>query len=276
MDLGASNSGESTSFGGMIEGYLTAFPDLHMSVEQRVVEGNLISTRWNVTGTHDGPLGDIEPTGKKIDIAGQLTMRFEGHEDRRGVGGLRRGGDAQADRSVSGVGRAGSYTEPSGVHALGGSRAQEVAVLFVNRLRKLSERFIRPVVPVAAALALAIAATACTLGPAPTGDIISGVVQGQDGPEAGVWVIAATDALGTGFAKIVVTDEDGRFVLPELPEASYDVWVRGYGLADSEPVAAAPGDDLVLTAVYPETPQEQAAVYPASHWYSLLEGPARQ
>ena len=63
---------------GMIEGYLTAFPDLHMSVEQRVVEGNLISTRWNVTGTHDGPLGDIEPTGKKIDIAGQLTMRFEG------------------------------------------------------------------------------------------------------------------------------------------------------------------------------------------------------
>ena len=62
----------------MIEGYLTAFPDLHMSVEQRVVEGNLISTRWNVTGTHDGPLGDIEPTGKKIGIAGQLTMRFEG------------------------------------------------------------------------------------------------------------------------------------------------------------------------------------------------------
>ena len=63
---------------GMIEGYLTAFPDLHMSVEQRVVEGNLISTRWNVTGTHDGPLDDIEPTGKKIDIPGQITMRFEG------------------------------------------------------------------------------------------------------------------------------------------------------------------------------------------------------
>ena len=149
-------------------------------------------------------------------------------------------------------------------------------MLLVNRLRKLSERFIRPVVPVVVALALAIAATACTLGPAPTGDIISGVVQGQDGPEAGVWVIAETDALGTGFAKIVVTDEDGRFVLPELPEASYDVWVREYGLADSEPVAATPDEDLVLTAVYPETPQEQAAVYPASYWYSLLEVPARQ
>jgi steroid delta-isomerase-like uncharacterized protein len=62
----------------MIAGYFTAFPDLHMSVEQRVVEGNLISTRWNVTGTHDGPLDGIEPTGKKIDIPGQLTMRFEG------------------------------------------------------------------------------------------------------------------------------------------------------------------------------------------------------
>ena len=62
----------------MIQGYLTAFPDLHMSVEQRVVEGNLISTRWTVTGTHDGPLGEIEATGKKIDIAGQLIMRFEG------------------------------------------------------------------------------------------------------------------------------------------------------------------------------------------------------
>ena len=145
-------------------------------------------------------------------------------------------------------------------------------MLPVNRLRKLSERFIRPVVP-AVALALAITSTACTAVPAPTEGIISGVVEGQDGPEAGIWVIAETDALGTGFAKIVVTDDDGRFVLPELPGASYDVWVRGYGLADSEPVAATPGDDLVLTAVYPETPQEQAAVYPASYWYSLLEVP---
>lgn len=63
---------------GMIEGYFTAFPDMHMEVEQRVVEGNLISTRWRVTGTHDGPLDGVEPTGKKIGIGGQVIMRFEG------------------------------------------------------------------------------------------------------------------------------------------------------------------------------------------------------
>ena len=62
----------------MIGGYLAAFPDLHMAVEQVVVEGDLISTRWRVTGTHDGPLDNIEPTGKKIDISGQVIMRFEG------------------------------------------------------------------------------------------------------------------------------------------------------------------------------------------------------
>jgi hypothetical protein len=152
--------------------------------------------------------------------------------------------------------------------------SQEVAVVHVNRHRKLCERFIQTVVPLAASLALVITSTACTNpGPAPTDGIISGVVQGQDGPEAGVWVIAESDDLATGFAKIVVTDDGGRFVLPELPEASYSIWVRGYGLADSEPVAAAPGDDLVLTAAYPDTPQEEAAVYPASYWYSLLEVP---
>ena len=62
----------------MIEGYFAAFPDLRMTVEQRVVEGDLISTRWSLTGTHDGPLGEIAPTGKRIDISGQIIMRFEG------------------------------------------------------------------------------------------------------------------------------------------------------------------------------------------------------
>ena len=64
--------------------------------------------------------------------------------------------------------------------------------------------------------------------------VIAGTVISTNGPEAGVWVIAETDELETKFVKIVVTDDEGRFVLPELPDASYDVLVRGYGLVDSE------------------------------------------
>ena len=111
-------------------------------------------------------------------------------------------------------------------------------------------------------------------GEAASPEIISGIVQGRDGPEAGVWVIAETSDLGTPLTKIVVTDDEGRFVLPELPAATYSVWVRGYGLADSEPLAVMPGDDVTLTAVYPGNPQEEAAIYPANYWYSLMEVPS--
>ena len=62
----------------MIQGYLTAFPDLQMTIEQQVVEGDLITNRWRVKGTHDGPLEDFESTGKKIDITGLIISRFEG------------------------------------------------------------------------------------------------------------------------------------------------------------------------------------------------------
>src|SRR5262245_6011506 len=79
---------------------------------------------------------------------------------------------------------------------------------------------------------------------------ISGTVQGAQGPEAGVWVIAETDELLTKFIKIVVTDDQGRFTLPQVPDANYRVWVRGYGLADSTPVQARPGEaNLALRAV---------------------------
>ena len=106
-----------------------------------------------------------------------------------------------------------------------------------------------------------------------TGDL-NGVVRSPAGAEAGVWVIAETDDLDTLFRKIVVTDDDGRFVVPDLPEAAYSVWVRGYGLVDSEPVAAEPGQTLTLDAVPASTPQEAAQVYPANYWYSLLEPPS--
>src|SRR5438067_10675218 len=65
---------------------------------------------------------------------------------------------------------------------------------------------------------------------------ISGVVKSDKGPEAGVWVIAETKDLPTNFIKIVVTDDQGRFMMPPLPAANYRVWVRGYGLVDSTAV----------------------------------------
>ena len=102
---------------------------------------------------------------------------------------------------------------------------------------------------------------------------ITGVVTSGDGVESGVWVIAETDEFETRFRKIVVTTDEGRFLLPELPPASYTVWVRGYGLVDSTPVRGRPGDDLVLVASVAPTLQEAAEVYPANYWLSLMAPP---
>ena len=68
-------------------------------------------------------------------------------------------------------------------------------------------------------------------GAAPAAGYITGTVQGEKGPEAGVWVIAETKDLPTNMIKTVVTDDQGRYMLPELPAANYKVWVRGYGIA---------------------------------------------
>ena len=121
------------------------------------------------------------------------------------------------------------------------------------------------------ALWLGVAATAQTAHDA---DDIGGVVRSPSGPEAGVWVIAETDDFDTRFRKIVVTDDAGRYVLPDLPDAGYDIWVRGYGLRDSEPVSGRPGDSLDLDAVPAADAREAAQVYPANYWYSLVEVPA--
>ena len=104
-------------------------------------------------------------------------------------------------------------------------------------------------------------------------EAISGVVRNGDQPEAGVWVVAETDSLPTHFQRIVVTDDEGRFLVPELPDGDYQVWVRGYGLRDSAPVAAAPGDQLALAVEDARTPQEAAKIYPANYWLSLYEPP---
>src|SRR5207248_9980283 len=77
---------------------------------------------------------------------------------------------------------------------------------------------------------------------------VGGVVTSSNGPEAGVWVIAETTDLPPKFAKAVITDDQGRYVIPELPKATYNVWVSGYGLVDSQKVKATPGQHVNVTA----------------------------
>src|SRR5438552_3043541 len=102
---------------------------------------------------------------------------------------------------------------------------------------------------------------------------LGGVVTSANGPEAGVWVIAETTDLPTKFVKIVVTDDRGRYVLPALPKANYDVWVRGYGLVDSPKVKSAPGRIVNLTATVAPSEAAAAEYYPAQYWYAMLEIP---
>ena len=106
-------------------------------------------------------------------------------------------------------------------------------------------------------------------------DDLGGVVNGPRGPEAGVWVIAETTDLPTKFARIVVTDDRGRYVVPDLPKATYNVWVRGYGLVDSPKVQTGPGRLLNLTAVVAPNARAAAEYYPANYWYSLARPPAK-
>ena len=106
-------------------------------------------------------------------------------------------------------------------------------------------------------------------------DDIGGVVSGPDGPEAGVWVIAETTDLPTKFSRTVVTDGQGSYVIPDLPAATYDVWVRGYGLVDSEKIRLSPGTTQDLQAVLAPDEHTAAQYYPAGYWFSLIEVPAK-
>ena len=133
-------------------------------------------------------------------------------------------------------------------------------------------------------LYLSVAAIAGVLAAAPAelraqtavaidNDDIGGTVTGASGPEAGVWVIAETTDLPTRYAKMVVTDDQGRYVVPDLPKAKYKVWVRGYGLIDSPKVDGEPGKQLDLKAVAAPNEAAAAQYYPAIYWYSMLKIP---
>ena len=104
---------------------------------------------------------------------------------------------------------------------------------------------------------------------------VGGVVTSANGPEAGVWVIAETTELPTKLVKIVVTDDQGRYLVPDLPKANYEVWVRGYGLVDSPKVKATPGMTINLKAVLAQDKKAAAQYYPALYWFSLLQLPPK-
>ena len=104
-------------------------------------------------------------------------------------------------------------------------------------------------------------------------DDIGGVVRGPNGPEAGVWVIAETTDLPTKFARMVVTDDQGRYVIPDLPVANYQVWVRGYGLVDSAKMRAKPGQILNLASTPAPDAAAAAHYYPAIHWFTMMKIP---
>ncbi|MDB5641712.1 MAG: hypothetical protein JWN07_1029 [Hyphomicrobiales bacterium] len=124
---------------------------------------------------------------------------------------------------------------------------------------------------------LAAAGPAFAQAPAPRVDIdaddIGGVVTGPRGPEAGVWVIAETRDLAVRYIKIVVTDDQGRFVIPDLPKAKYNVWARGYGLVDSDKQDAEPGKTVAISAKDAPDAATAAKTYPAIYWYSMLKIP---
>ncbi|MBL4820746.1 MAG: carboxypeptidase regulatory-like domain-containing protein [Gammaproteobacteria bacterium] len=102
------------------------------------------------------------------------------------------------------------------------------------------------------------------------GNDIAGVVTSSNGPEAGVWVIAETGEFDTFYARIVVTDDSGRYLIPDLPDANYEVWVRGYGLTDSPRTQSRPGATLDIISRPAATELEAAQIYPAAYWYSMM------
>ena len=73
------------------------------------------------------------------------------------------------------------------------------------------------------------------------GDDIGGVVTGPKGPEAGVWVIAETTTLPTRLIKSVVTDDQGRYLVPDLPKGQLRRVGARLRAVDSPKTKATPG-----------------------------------
>jgi predicted ester cyclase len=68
------------AFKELVSGLLIAFPDFHITVEDQMVSGDKVAFRWLAKGTHDGPLGETQPTGKKVQFEGLIFDHIVGDQ----------------------------------------------------------------------------------------------------------------------------------------------------------------------------------------------------
>src|SRR5215204_7111265 len=56
--------------------YRSAFPDVHVEIEDMIAEGDRVATRWVASGTHEGDLMGISPTGNRVTVVGTTIDRL--------------------------------------------------------------------------------------------------------------------------------------------------------------------------------------------------------
>ena len=69
-----------SAFKELIAGLLVAFPDLHVTVEDQIASGNKVAFRWVAKGTHNGPLGETQPTAKQVQLDGLIIDHVAGDQ----------------------------------------------------------------------------------------------------------------------------------------------------------------------------------------------------
>ena len=62
----------------MISGLLSAFPDMRFTVEDQIVAGDKVATRWSAEGTNSGPFGTVPATGRRVRVNGLILDRVSG------------------------------------------------------------------------------------------------------------------------------------------------------------------------------------------------------
>src|ERR1700719_1021034 len=95
---------------------------------------------------------------------------------------------------------------------------------FAGPPHMVASMFMAALIVALATAAIPVGANAQQRSPAAVsvgGNDLGGVVRSAKGPEAGVWVIAETTDTPTRYAKIVVTDDRGRYLIPDLPKGNY-------------------------------------------------------